>query len=447
MTGVSKPAHNRQFRDVMDIETHHAAAADADLPPGTQFVDAFVIDINGIPRGKRLAAAEWRGAGSRVGFSASALVLDAQGNAQGPLGIGTEDGDPDGFGVPVTGRVAPVPWAASSVAQSLLSMRVAGEKLWFDTRQILADVIARCHADGLFPVVACELEFYLLRVGADGRPVPPAAATPGAGHLSPQEVEAHGALLHELHAALGAQGVAAGTLVSEYGPGQFEVNLSHGPDPLAAADEAVLLRRAAQGVAARHGLRASFMAKPYAQHPGNGLHVHVSLVDACGGNRFGAAGGQALLEHAIGGMQALHAESMALFAPSFSAYRRLRGGSFVAASASWGENSRAVAFRIPPGGAASRRIEHRVACADASPHLVMAAILAALHYGVTHALGPGPAVAGPTNIFAALDALAAGTRLAEYFPPRFAALFCALKAAEARDVLEEPSIRELAFYL
>jgi glutamine synthetase len=453
--GVSKPARRRQFRrnaarrdaPDMDIAADPTERTHADLPPGTAFVDTFVIDINGVPRGKRLAASEWRGAASRVGFSASALVLDARGNAQGPLGIGTEDGDPDGFGVPVPGRVASVPWAQAPVAQSLLSMRAAGEPLWFDTRQILADIVSRCHADGLFPVVACELEFYLLRVGADGRPVPPVGGTPGGGHLSPQQVEAHGALLHELHAALGVQGVAAGTLVAEYGPGQFEVNLAHGPDPLAAADEAVLLRRAAQGVAARHGLRASFMAKPYARHPGNGLHVHVSLVDAAGENRFGATGGQALLEHAIGGMQALHAESMALFAPSFSAYRRLRGGSFVAAGGSWGENSRAVAFRIPPGGAASRRIEHRVACADASPHLVMAAILAALHYGVTRKISPGPAVAAPTNIFAALDALTAGTRLAEYLPPRFPALFGALKAAEARDVLEEPSAGELEYYL
>jgi glutamine synthetase len=341
--------------------------------------------------------------------------------------------------------------AHAPTAQSLLSMRTQSGPLWFDSRQILADVTARCHADGLFPVVACELEFYLVTVLSDGTPAPPATPAGGrpasAGHLCPQEVEAFAPLLHELHAALAAQRIDGGTMVSEYGPGQFEVNLLHGPDPLRAADDAVLLRRAAQGVAARHGLRASFMAKPYADHPGNGLHIHVSLVDEHGKNRFGAAGGQTLLEQAVAGMQALLGESMALFAPSFSAYRRMRGGAFVAASGTWGENSRAVAFRIPPGGAASRRIEHRVACADASPHLVMAAVLAALHHGITGGLTPGAPPRAPDNIFGALDALLAGGRLAGYLPLEFSKLFAALKRAETEDVLAYPSPSEYSFYL
>jgi glutamine synthetase len=431
----------------MDIAPHIAAGTGADLPAGTDFVDAFVIDINGLPRGKRLAAAEWRGAATRVGFSASALVLDARGNAQGPLGIGTTDGDPDGFGVPVPGRVAPVPWSDAKVVQSLLSMRANDAPLWFDSRQILAETVARCAADGLFPVVACELEFYLVRLTPDGVPVPVSAGARGAGHLCPQAVEAQAPVLHDLHAALAAQGIAAGTLVSEYGPGQFEVNLPHGPDPLRAADDAVLLRRAAQAVAARHGMHASFMAKPFAAHPGNGLHVHVSLVDDSGANRFGAAGGQAVLEHAVAGLQALHGESMALFAPNFSAYRRLRAGGFVAATGNWGENSRAVAFRIPPGGASARRIEHRVAAADASPHLVMAAILAALHHGITGKLAPCAPPAGPTDFFAALDLFAGGARLGPYLPPRFPELFVALKRAETTDLLATPSLREYEFYL
>jgi len=424
-----------------------------ELPAGTRFVDAFVIDINGIPRGKRLSAAEWKAvaAGRGVAFSASSLVLDARGHAQGPLGIGTADGDPDAFGSPVAGQLWPVPWSDHGVAQCLLSMRTESGPVWFDCRQVLADVVARCHADGLFPVVACELEFYLVQPGADGMPVEPPATRGGkpgnAGHLCPQEVEHHAALLHDLHAALAAQGITAGTIVSEYGPGQFEVNLTHGPNPVLAADQAVLLRRAAQGVAARHGVRASFMAKPYARHPGSGLHVHVSLVDAAGANRFGAAGGQALLEHAVAGMQTLHAESMALFAPNFSAYRRLRGGAFVAAQGTWGENSRAVAFRIPPGGAQSRRIEHRVAAADASPHLVMAAILAALHHGVTQRLVPAAAPSGPTDVFAAFEAFRNGQRLARYLPQEFPALLVALKQAETLDLLVEPQAREFLFYL
>jgi glutamine synthetase len=426
---------------------------DIALPPGTRFVDTFVIDINGIPRGKRLPAAEFLASGGHVAFSAGALVLDAQGNMQGPLGIGTEDGDPDATGETVPGSITPVPWAGAQIAQALLTMRAGGTPIWFDPRQVLADIVARCHADGLHPVVACELEFYLVERDASGAPRPPdvrgAGPAASSGHLCLQDLQANARFLHALHEALAAQRIAAGTLVSEYGPGQFEVNLAHGPDPLRAADEAALLRRATHGVAASMGLRASFMAKPYAQKSGSGLHVHVSLLDKARRNRFGAAGGQALLEHAVAGMQTLHAESMAIFAPSFSAYRRYKPGAFVSAASSWGENSRAVAFRIPTGGASSRRIEHRVACADASPHLVMAAILAALHHGITRQLAPTPTGPGgvPSNIFTALDALERSNALAAYLPPRFPALFVALKRAETAALLENIATAEWDFYL
>ena len=427
---------------------------DIALPAGSDFVDAFVIDVNGIARGKRLPAADFRAAAANgIAFSSSCLVLDARGEAQGPLGIGTLDGDPDAAGTPVPGQIWPVPWARAGVAQSLLSMHRDGAPLWHDPRQILANVVAKLAADGLFPVVACELEFYLVEQGRDGRPRPPRLPATGArpgqpGHLCLQRVEDHADFLHEVHAALATQGIAAGTIVSEYGPGQFEVNLRHGPDPLRAADQAALMRRAVQGVAAAHGQRASFMSKPYADQPGSGLHVHVSLVARDGTNRFGAADGQTLLEQAVAGMQALHAESMAIFAPSFSAWRRFKPGAFVSGASDWAENSRAVAFRIPPGSPAARRIEHRVAGAEASPHLVMAAILAGLHHGITQGLRPGETVQDlPTDIFAALRALEHGDRLAPYLPPRFPALFAALRRGETAALLAEPTPREFEFYL
>jgi glutamine synthetase len=410
------------------------------LPPGTAFVDAFVIDINGRARGKRLPAHAWPGAvRDGVGFSASALILDARGNSQGPLGLGTADGDPDATAYPVPGTLHAVPWSRHGVAQTLLGM----QDVWFDPRAVLRAVIDRCHADGLFPVVSCELEFYL---------VPPDMAhAPRAGHLCLQHLEDHADFLHALHAALEAQALPADTLVCEYGPGQFELNLRHTNDPLLAADQAALQRRATAGVALSLGRRASF--KPYASHSGSGLHVHVSLADERGRNRFAGEGGEALLHSAIAGMQRLHAESMALFSPSFSAYRRYRPGAFVSLSSSWGENDRSVAFRIPRGPAQARRIEHRVAAADASPHLTIAAILAALHHGIVHRLTPasaddeGALPALPRTIFAALDALERSTLLASYLPARFPALFAALKRAETEDLLAEVTPVEHEFYL
>jgi glutamine synthetase len=449
-------------------DTLPSAQADtASLPDGTHFLDVFVADVNGLLRGKRLPAGAWaRLSTEGVAFSRSALILDASGALQGPLGLGTENGDPDGNAVPVPGRLAPVPWAAPGLAQCLMSMRdEAGLPLWYDPREILRRVVARCRADGLHPVVSCELEFYLVGAGADGRVQPFAArrggvARPLGGHLCLQQLDDYQAFLHDLHATLTAQGIPADTLVSEYGPGQFELNLLHGPDPVLTADQAVLQRRATVAVAGKHGLRASFMAKPFAQQAGSGLHIHVSLVDVAGRNRFGAPGGDALLGHAIAGMQALHAESMAIFAPSFSAYRRYRAGAFVAMGSTWGVDNRAVAFRVPRSGPQARRIEHRVAAADASPHLVMAAILAAIHYGVTGRAEPGPpvepghAVTGaqagaplPGDVFSALSVLEHGSALADYLPERFPSLFAELKRAEAETLFAEVQPVEHEYYL
>ncbi len=433
---------------------------DTALPPDTRFIDALAVDVNGLLRGKRLRAESWPAAlREGIAFSASALILDAHGASQGPLGLGTADGDPDAKGQPVPGSLQPVPWAGEAVAQVLLEMRGRdGRALWYDPRAVLRGVIDRCREDGLFPVVSCELEFYLVGDGAEGQPVPLAAARGGVtrvggNHLCPQALEDFGPFLHALHAALLAQGIPADALVGEYGPAQFELNLRHTPDPLLAADWAVLQRRATIGVAARHGMRATFMPKPFAGQAGSGLHVHVSLVDEAGRNRFGAPGGEALLRAAIAGMQRFHAQSMALFAPSFGGYRRFRPGSFVALNSAWGEDSRAVAFRVPRSGPEARRIEHRLAGADASPHLVMAAILAAIHYGITEGLAPADTAvrerdpALPCDIFSALRDFAAGAELARYLPADFARLFSALKQAEAASLFSDVQPAEYGFYL
>jgi len=408
------------------------APASFSLPPPTgcadasirkpQFVDVFVIDVNGIPRGKRLTAAAWELASKAgVAFSASALVLDSRGISHSPLGLGGADGNPDATGLPVAGTQHPVPWARESVAQCLLT-----------------------------------------GAGADGRPAPLAhsnggLAQPAHGHLGLQYLEDHSAFLHRLHDVLAAQGDLTQGFVAEYGPGQFELSTPHAPDPVLVADRAVLQRRAAQGVAASMGLRASFMAKPWAMHAGSGMHLHVSLVDEAGENRFGAAGGETVLGAAVAGMQRLHAQSMALFAPSFGAYRRYRAGEFVSLSSAWGHDNRSVAFRIPRSGPAARRIEHRVAAADASPHLVIAAVLAALHHGICQKLAPSPPTIGnadnardgnlPNNLFWALSTFQHGDVLPGYLPAQFPAMFAALKRAETDAVFADVQPGEHNAYL
>ena len=433
--------------------------------PTVEWVDAFMIDVNGLARGKRMPVADLRQIDAAgVQFSACAPLLDVRGLGHGAAGLGTDDGDPDATGWPITQTLKRVPWALRPTAQVQLELRdvARGEPLWWDPRAILADVVSRCRADGIHPIVACELEFYLIDPRRDrAAPLAP-AASPLTGHapraaanLSLAALDENAAFLAALQEAALAQDIPASSAVAEYGVGQFEINLKHIPDPVQAADHAALLRRLVKGVAQSRNIEATFMPKPFLQQPGNGFHIHVSIVETGGSNRFGAAGGDALLRHAVAGMQALTLDSLAIFAPHFNAQRRFQSV-FVPRTLDWGYNNRSVAFRIPVADAAAQRIEHRVAGADASPHLVMAAVLAAIHHGITNRLIATQPVS--TRVSGALPEFSAGLRhslerleksalLSRYIPERYLRAYAELKRGEYAALMEQILPGELDFYL
>ena len=433
--------------------------------PGIEWIDAFMFDVNGLARGKRVPVAELRQVyAAGVQFSACAALLDTRGLGHGAAGLGTQDGDPDGTGWPIPATLRRVPWALRPTGQVQLELRdvAHNEPLWWDPRAILADVVSRCRADGIHPTVACELEFYLIDPHRDPHsPLAPAASpltgrTPrAAANLSLTALDEYAVFLAALQEAALAQNIPASSAVAEYGVGQFEINLQHLPDPVLAADHAALLRRLVKGVAQVQGMEATFMPKPFLDQPGNGFHVHVSIADASGTNLFGAAGGDALLRHAIAGMQALTLDSLAIFAPHFNAHRRYQSV-FVPRTLDWGYNNRSVAFRIPVADAASKRIEHRVAGADASPHLVMAAVLAAIHHGITQKLTATEPVTsrvqGVLPPFAAgllhsLERLEHSSSLSSYIPERYLRAYTELKRSEYGALMERVLPCELDFYL
>jgi glutamine synthetase len=225
---------------------------------------------------------------------------------------------------------------------------------------------------------------------------------------------------------------------------------------LLAADHAVLLKRIVKGVAQSMGMLASFMAKPFARQPGSGLHVHVSIADSSGANRFGLEDGETLLQQAVAGMQSMMFDSVGFCAPNFNSYRRYLGP-FVPTTRDWGHNNRAVAFRVPAAHGSARRIEHRVAGADASPHLVIAAILAALLHGLAQKLDPtapalgrvksGPDPAFPNGLLAALERLEHSSLLPAYIAQNFLQLFAELKRKEYAALIDSLFIQEFDFYL
>lgn len=438
--------------------------------PQTEDIDVFVHDMNGFLRGKRFPVSEarklWE---SGVEMPRCLLFLDPTGDDLDPGGRSEAIGDPDGTASPIPGRLAPVPWAAHPRAQVLLQMHDPenGGPSKFCPRAALTCTLARLRKFGVTPMVAVELEFYLLdpKRDAGGAPLPP--KNPKTGHAesskqpySMDDLDAYAAFIRRTASHAKAQGIPASAAITEYSPGQFEINLKHQPDAVAACDNAVLLKRCIKGTARELGYDATFMSKPFLNAAGSGMHVHVSLIDDHGRNLFGETGtkGGQLLRHAIGGLQATMAESMAIFGANPNASRRYVRGHNVPMSTSWAHNNRSVAFRIPAGGPKARRIEHRVAGADANPYLAMAAILAGIAHGIEQKLDCGTEAVGgdpmretdpniPFKFPAALKRLAQAKILPQYIEPECLGLYVDLRRAELEKFYDVISPREYDWYL
>ena len=420
--------------------------------PDTAFVDIIFTGLAGTARGKRIRVHELAALyESGRPLPVSILVADVTGQDCFDTGLVWENGDSDRFARPAPGTLVPTATGRAAVITSLFE--TDGNVCEIDCRAVLARVVSRLTADSFTPVVACELEFYLVdRERADGQPPQPArmgGARPAThGTYGLEELDDAGPFLADLWAAADAAGLPLETAISEYAPGQMELTLKYRADPLRVADDVVLYKRLVKQAARRHGMLATFMAKPFAEAAGNGLHLHVSINDAAGANIFAGPSGSpnAPLLHAIGGLKAALAESFAIFAPGANSYRRFRAGSFAPVAASWGVDNRTTSFRITGGPDASRHIEHRIAGADANPYLALAALLAGVHHGLTHRIDPGPPVIGdgyaaaaaddpataalPGDWFAAVRALSAGRILPDYFGAATIAMFASVKRTE-----------------
>jgi glutamine synthetase len=430
------------------------AKAFLDANPNVQFFEIIYTGLSGVPRGKRLRRHELIPLYEQGRFlPTSMLVTDITGRDCEETGFIWEEGDADRIGRPVPGRLTLAPWLGPELAQVEVSIyEIDGRPNFLDPRHVLRGVIDRFKADGLTPVVACELEFYLVDPKREGGQLK-VAHFPLTGNRPSQhdqyslvEMEEAAPFLRELWAAADACGIPLEGAISEYGPGQLELTLKHHADALRAADDAVLYKRAAKGVALKHGAEATFMAKPFADYPGSGMHMHVSVNDASGKNIFAsdAIEGSPALRHAVGGMKALIGDSMAVFAPNANSFRRFKANSYAPTATAWGVNNRTVSFRVPAGAPHTRHIEHRVAGADAHPALAVAALLAAVHQGLTKELDPGPPIVGdgyaqaggetgehiPVNWFAAVDRFAQSESMADYFGARFVSMYSSVKRIE-----------------
>lgn len=421
------------------------------LNPDTEYFEMFFTSLAGVPRGKRLRRSEVAKLYEGSAFLPGSIVaVDILGADCAETGLVWETGDADRIARPVPGGIVPAPWLGEDVAQVMCSLHeLTGEVTLFDPRAVLQRVLDRFAADGLTPVVACELEFYLVesrrgRVSLRRSPFTRRLPLGNEAHgLS--ETEDAGDFLRALWKAADVQGVPVEGVSSEASPGQLELTLHHKADALAAGDDAVMFKRIAKGVARPLGCEATFMAKPFAEMAGSGMHIHMSMLGGGGENIFAAEApeGTAALGHAIGGMAQTMADAMAVLAPNANSFRRYVAKSYAPVAPTWGINNRTVALRIPAGSAASRRVEHRVAGADANPYLALAVVLAGAHYGLTKKLEPGamthgdgysaPVVVGdplPTDWLKAIDRFQASEVMREYLGETFVDTYAAVKRTE-----------------
>ena len=470
-----------QLRDNLrkiSMATSGSAAASRELRtflehyPDTNTMELLVPDLAGVLRGKRIRGSEFNKT-FRDGFymPGGTVLLDTLGNTVSGIRYTADDGDPDIPAKVVPGSLAPVPWSKKPAAQAFFRFfERDGQPFFADPRCVLEKAMEPLLQMKLTIVMATELEFYLLDAKSD-RPRARVSRVPGIGRAQPGPQVYHPDdlwdienFLDELHAVCAAQNIPAGTTTSEFAPGQFEINLDHVASPTLACDHALLLKRAVKAVARRHGFVACFMAKPFEEDSGSGMHIHMSLVDRNGRNYF-SQGKESLasppysarLRHAIGGLAKTMAEATAIFAPNANSYRRLRPEMFAPVEPNWGANHRNVAIRVPVADAGNLRFEHRTAGADANPYLVTAAILAGVHHGLTTRCEPGPMVREgdvielerkiPNRWDAALDLFAKSRILPDYLGRRYCQYYVINRREESRRFHNRVSNVDFDWYM
>jgi len=412
-------------------------------------IECLVPDMNGIARGKILPADKFLRILTDRGLRLpeAIFVQTVTGDYPDDDDV-TSDENSDIYLIPDEGTVRLVPWYTESTAQ------VIGDCVYADSspvdiapRDVLKRVLRLYDEKGWRPVVAPELEFYLVQVNRDpDYPLQPPVGRSGRQESGRQAfgidaVNEFDPIFEAIYDYCAAQEIDVDTLTHEAGAAQMEINFNHG-DALELADQAFLFKRTAREAALRHDVYATFMAKPMQNQPGSAMHIHQSVVDAeTGRNLFAAEDGgdsELFLAH-VAGLQKFLPAAMPMLAPNVNSYRRLVPRSDAPINVHWGRDNRTTGFRVPVAPPEARRVENRVAGADANPYLAIAASLACGWLGMTMGLEPTDPVKGsayrlafslPRHQQEALAKFNASKPLREILGERFVSALTCVKEAE-----------------
>ena len=433
--------------------------------PAIRSVRGAAADLNGQPRGKRVPVRSADKAlkdGTRFPFSALNLDIWGEDIENSPLVLAS--GDQDGVLKPTERGFIEIPWLDTpSALLPIWMFHDDGRPFAGDPRHALNSVLTRYHAHGLPPVCAVELEFFLTDDSGRELQVPPSPLSgkrrKAGDILSMRALDQFDTFFNALYDACDVMDIPAETASSEAGLGQFEINLMHGQDALRAADDAWLFKMLVKGLARNHGVAASFMAKPYPDCAGNGLHMHFSVLDAEGNNVFdnGDANGTDILRHAIGGCMNAMPGCGLVFAPHANSYERIVPGAHAPTSICWAYENRTASIRVPSGNPCARRIEHRVAGGDVNPYLMLTAVLGAALNGIEDAADPPAPITGnaydhdlpqlPNTWNQAIGLFETDTQVARIFPAELIQNFVLTKRQEQRRMVELSREEQVKIYL
>lgn len=411
----------------------------------TEDVEAFVPDMAGAARGKLLPADK---------FGSGEMKLPEGVFAQTVTGnyvvnkANVEDRDM--LLIPDYDTLRPVPWATDPAASVFLDcVRKDGQPVNTSPRQVLQNVINLYKAEGWTPVVAPEVEFYLLNPHSDAN----AEVEPPEGRLGRTETAKQpysidtmndfDPFINDVYLYCEEQGIYIDTLSQEMGPAQFEINFLHG-DPIALADQVFLFKRTIREAAIKHEMHATFLARPMSEEAGSALHIHQSVVDTAGNNIFSNPGGEAteLFYGYIGGLQKYIPEALLIFAPYPNSYRRFLSYWASPINLEWAIDNRTVGLRVPDSAPDGRRVENRIAGADVNPYLAIAATLACGYIGMKDGLKASEPITGSAydkpfslhrHMYASICAFEASAAMRRTLGESFVDLYSALKHEELNE--------------
>ena len=427
---------------------------------GIDDVEAFVPDMAGAARGKVLPA-------DKLGVGDLKLPEAVFSQTVSGDYIKNENNveDRDMLLVPDSTTLRPVPWASEPAASVFLDCyRRDGSVVEASPRGVLRSVLAKYEARGWIPVVAPEVEFYLIKPHSD----PNEDAEPPEGRLgwtegarqpySIDQMNDFDPFINKVYEYCEAQGIRVDTLTQESGPAQFEINFLHG-NALELADQVFLFKRTIREAAIEHEMHATFLAKPMANEAGSALHIHQSVVDKDGNNIFSNADGEPseLFDGFLGGLQQYMPEAMLVFAPYVNSYKRFLNPWSSPVNLAWAVDNRTVGLRVPDSGPEARRVENRLAGSDVNPYLVIAGSLACGYLGMVEGLKPADPIEGSAyrsefelhrHLCSAIDALRESEAMRSMLGDEFVALYCGLKDAEFMEFQEviTPWEREILMF-